>query len=555
MAGSETSHRYEPDAHRRSPAIRMAALVWVFGLVLPILTAAKATAAPELLLGRNRFGEYQGVRSDDFLAWQQNTRKHPGHYDVFARPTSGGDAFKVNAAGTQGANGGIEGDLLVYQQFDGGRSDLRFFDLGSKDRTSPPRGVNTRRWEYWPTISGQWLLFGRRAGDGSREIILYDLSTRDATRLDEVGGGDTFLAPGQVNGDYAVWYRCTRGTKCNVVLYSISDGVETKIPNPGAFQYAPSVSPDGTVTFARSASGCGNRVRLIRYPLNGPTSVLWQLPTGGDVGTTRVHVGTQGNATIYFDNFACGHPAASDVWQILEGGTTQLTVKVEGDGAGSVTSSPAGINCGSDCTETYDPGTGVTLTATPQGGSTFAGWGGACTGSSTTCTLTMNAARSVTATFTTKPVLNVAKSGDGTVTSSPAGINCGTNCNEPYDQGTSVTLTATPNSAATFTGWGGACSGTTTTCTLTMNASKSVTATFTAVLDVTVAGDGTVSSLGEISCPGDCTEAYAPGTSVTLMANPSPPANSVVWGGACSGTTTTCTLTMDTSKSVTATFS
>ena len=99
-----------------------------------------------------------------------------------------GDAFKVNAAGTQGANGGIEGDLLVYQQFERGRSDLRFFDLGSKDRTSPPRGVNTRRWEYWPTISGQWLLFGRRAGDESREIILYDLSTRDATRLDEVGG-------------------------------------------------------------------------------------------------------------------------------------------------------------------------------------------------------------------------------------------------------------------------------------------------------------------------------------------------------------------------------
>jgi hypothetical protein len=322
--------------------MRMAALVGVFGLVLPILTAARASAAPELLLGRNRFGEYQAVRGEDFLAWQQNTRKHPGHYDVFARPISGGDTFRVNAAGTQGANGGIDGDLLVYQQFDRGKSDLRFFDLSSKDRTSPPRGVNTRRWEFWPSMSGQWLLFGRRARDGSREIILYDLSTRDATKLDEVRGGDTFLAPGQVNGDYAVWYRCTPGTKCNVILYSITDGVETKIPNPGAFQYAPSVGPDGTVTFARSNSGCGNRVRLIRSPLNGPSSVLWQLPSGGDVGTTRVFVGTQGKATLYFDNFACGQPAASDVWQILEGGTTQLTVKVEG--SGSVTSSPAGIN-------------------------------------------------------------------------------------------------------------------------------------------------------------------------------------------------------------------
>ena len=84
----------------------------------------------------------------------------------------------------------------------------------------------------------------------------------------------------------------------------------------------------------------------------------------------------------------------------VEQGAIQLSVKVDGDGSGSVTSSPAGINCGSDCTETYDAVTGVTLTATPQGGSTFAGWGGACTGNSTTCTLTMNASKSVTATFT-----------------------------------------------------------------------------------------------------------------------------------------------------------
>ena len=343
--------------------------------------------------------------------WQQNTRKHPGHYDVFARPTSGGDAFKVNAAGTQGANGGIEGDLLVYEQFDRGRSDLKFFDLGSKDRTSPPGGVNTRRWEFWPTYldSGSCSAVARkmshaRSSCTTSRPAMRPSSTRsgaetpswrpDRSTATTPSGTDAHAAPS------ATW-SCTAS----------ATGVETKIPNPGGFQYAPSVSPDGTVTFARSASGCGNRVRLIRDPLNGPSSVLWQLPTGGDVSTTRVHVGTQGNATLYFDNFACGQPAASDVWQILEGGTTQLTVKVEG--SGSVTSSPAGINCGSDCTETYDPGTGVTLTAAPQAGTTFAGWGGACTGTSTTCTLTMSAARSVTATFTTKPVLTVTKSGSG----------------------------------------------------------------------------------------------------------------------------------------------
>jgi len=555
MAANETTHGSKRDPHRHPSAMRVAALMGVLGLVLPILTAARASAAPELLLGRNRFGEYQGVRGEEYLAWQQNTRKHPGRYDVFARPMAGGDAFRVNAAGTDGANGGIEGDLLVYQQFDRGRSDLKFFDLRTKERTSPPAGVNTRRWEYWPSMSGQWLLFGRLAGDGSREIILYDLSTRDATKLDDVGRRDTFLEPGQVNGDYAVWSRCTPGTKCNVILYNIVDGLKTRIPNPGGFQYAPSVSSDGTVTFARSASGCGNRVRLLSYPLDGPATVLWRVPSGGDVGTTRVYVNARGDATLYFDNFACGQPAASDVWQILEQGAIQLSVKVEGDGSGTVTSSPAGINCGSDCTETYDQGTGVTLTATPQGTSSFAGWSGGCTGTSSTCTLTMDASRSVTATFTTKPVLQVEKlgTGGGIVMSSPSGINCGNDCNEPYDQGTSVTLTANPNGTSTFAGWGGACSGMS--CTVTMNASKSVTATFTGVdqqLTVTVSGTGTVTSNPPgINCvgPDTCIATYASNTDVTLTAVPI----SVVWSGAC--TADPCTVTMDGPKSVTATFS
>jgi hypothetical protein len=72
--------------------------------------------------------------------------------------------------------------------------------------------------------------------------------------------------------------------------------------------------------------------------------------------------------------------------------------------------------------------------------------------------------------------LTVVKSGTGTVTSSPAGINCGDDCTESYAQGTSVTLTATPTDSATFAGWSGACSGTT--CVVTMDSAKSVTATF-----------------------------------------------------------------------------
>jgi chitodextrinase len=78
--------------------------------------------------------------------------------------------------------------------------------------------------------------------------------------------------------------------------------------------------------------------------------------------------------------------------------------------------------------------------------------------------------------------LTVTRNGTGTVTSSPSGINCGSTCSFSYSNGTSVTLTATPLSGATFAGWGGACSssGTSATCTVTMNAAQSVSASFTA---------------------------------------------------------------------------
>ena len=154
-----------------------------------------------------------------------------------------------------------------------------------------------------------------------------------------------------------------------------------------------------------------------------------------------------------------------------------------GTGTGRVTSSPAGITCGTDCPQAYAAGTQVTLTATPGSGSTFGGWTGAtgCAGT-TTCMVTMNAAKTVTATFTKATAgshtLTVTKKGRGRVTSSPAGINCGTDCTEAYAAGTQVTLTATPSRGQKLSGWSGACTGSAATCTVSMNAAKSVTATF-----------------------------------------------------------------------------
>ena len=76
-----------------------------------------------------------------------------------------------------------------------------------------------------------------------------------------------------------------------------------------------------------------------------------------------------------------------------------LAVGKEGGGAGTVTSSPPGIACGSDCGENYAAGTAVALAATPGAGSSFTEWSGACTGTGV-CVVSLTEDQSVTATFT-----------------------------------------------------------------------------------------------------------------------------------------------------------
>ena len=169
----------------------------------------------------------------------------------------------------------------------------------------------------------------------------------------------------------------------------------------------------------------------------------------------------------------------------------ELTIDAAGAGSGTITSSPAGISRtatagveSGTCVGPFDHPTQVTLTAAANSAtSTFSGWSGACTGPGA-CVVTMSEARAVTATFALirrSLTLTMTGEGTGTVTSSPAGIECALAgqaskiCTGTFDHGTVVSLTASPGAGMTFTGWAGACTGTGP-CTVTMDAARAVTA-------------------------------------------------------------------------------
>ncbi len=157
-----------------------------------------------------------------------------------------------------------------------------------------------------------------------------------------------------------------------------------------------------------------------------------------------------------------GPSCCSDLYVSFSKLRYTLAVGVAGTGRGSVVSAPGGIDCGATCDAAFDWNSSVTLTPQPVSGSKFSAWTGGCSGSGS-CNVSLTAAASVTAVFDLDSfpiVVGKTGAGRGTVTSTPAGVDCGDRCSAPFVFGSSVTLNAVAATGSHFSGWTDACSGT-----------------------------------------------------------------------------------------------
>ncbi len=368
------------------------------------------------------------------------------------------------------------------------------------------------------------------------------------------------------------------GTSTSVVMAASATCTATFAPGPDPVVTA-TVYGTGTISSSPAGISCtggscsttiawGSSITLTAAPTAGSSLIEWSGACSGSALSVTL-------STVRYDT-SCAARFES---------AKRLTVSLPGSGVGTVTASSGGLVCSSgSCTADYAYRETVTLTATPTSGSTFESWGGSCSGTGQTVSVTMLADQTCTANFKSdqkRLTITLAGTGTGQVTSVPSKINCNGNaptstCAATFDTGVTVVLTAVAETPSTenpydesrFDGWGGACSGTASTASVTMSAARDCTATFTKLksgvtLTVTLAGakSGTVvSTPAGITCTPStlgrvCQARFAKDTAVSLEVTPETGARFVGWSGACTGRTSPQALTLAESKSCTATFS
>ena len=264
-------------------------------------------------------GETVGYQNDTYLAFTRNSTSHPKDFALYLQARAGGPVTRVNPEKSRGFPGSIDGSTLIYQQVTNGQSDIKMYDIGTQARSNPPAGFNTTEWELSPTMTPDWIFF-LRSGHNADKAILYDRHGGTFQQIDSVNwnrSGTAYMFAARVNGNYAVWTRCTSAKVCRVKVRNLLTSTTTTIPTPtGKLDYASSVGTDGTVYLIRSGSACGAGVRLRAISPTGDDTLLVQFSSGVDVTETDVH-STGTSDEVLYGKYRCSAGSShADLYQV-----------------------------------------------------------------------------------------------------------------------------------------------------------------------------------------------------------------------------------------------
>jgi riboflavin synthase alpha subunit len=386
---------------------------------------------------------------------------------------------------------------------------------------------------------------------------------------------------------------CLTETAWAQALPLFSDGFETGIvgwteaptvdwfPEPGASDYCVRVRSAGsiertistvcyeniTVSFFMGAKGleAGETVRALWYD-GSSWNVLKTIGNDDPEEDGKLHSFEYALPASAADNadFAIrfeingsnngDHGFVDDV--VVSGDVIQYALSLTGSGNGSVlvNGTPQSL----PWSGSFDCGSVVDLEAAPDSAWDFGGWTGDVSWSGTTVAITMDGGKSVTATFTAQPTLSLTKGGTGTGSVSVNGTPHALPWLGQFPAGSSVTLAAAAEAGSEFDGWTGDVTWPTSPLTVTMNGSKSITASFSEAsytLSLTKGGTGT----GSVTVNGTpqtlpWSGQFPAGSSVTLAAAADAGSEFDGWSGDVSWSGATVSVTMNGNKTITASF-
>lgn len=287
--------------------------------VLLIGAAAPATSAfvnPDVVKGTALFEGYGSathIGSQRLFAWSNEVDRIGSELAAYVE-TNGGTLTRISARHTTAYVGGFDQgtDRVIFQQTQGGESDLFLYDISDDRRTALDR-LNDDEWQWNPSIDSHggttWIVYGVNRFESPAakwRFFLFNAATGERTLLAETTNRCGCLFPGTIAYPWVTW---AVGDDATAWRYDIRTGERSPLLPTDRDEFGVAITPEGTAYVARSGDQCGRGAALYRVSRSGVPYLLHELADGNEAANLSVDfIGPHDR--LYFDRRTCRNDSA-----------------------------------------------------------------------------------------------------------------------------------------------------------------------------------------------------------------------------------------------------